>query len=80
MAGRCRGGHVGRGHGQIFAAVPGMKTLMAYWYHFIIMFEALFILTLLETGTGWLGSCFRRPCRSSARPRPPATTPVGAST
>ena len=36
---------------KVFASVPGMKTLMAYWYHFVIMFEALFILTLLETGT-----------------------------
>ncbi len=39
------------GMAKVFAAVPGMKTLMAYWYHFVIMFEALFILTLLETGT-----------------------------
>jgi carbon starvation protein len=36
---------------KVFAAVPGMKKLMAFWYHFITMFEALFILTLLETGT-----------------------------
>jgi len=39
------------GMAKIFANLPGMKTLLAYWYHFIIMFEALFILTLLETGT-----------------------------
>jgi carbon starvation protein len=39
------------GMAKVFSSVPGMTTLMAYWYHFVIMFEALFILTLLETGT-----------------------------
>ena len=39
------------GMADIFSKLPGMKTLMSYWYHFVIMFEALFILTLLETGT-----------------------------
>ncbi|HEY2759373.1 MAG TPA: carbon starvation protein A, partial [Pirellulales bacterium] len=39
------------GMAKVFANLPGMKSLMAYWYHFVIMFEALFIMTLLETGT-----------------------------
>ncbi|MCK6557631.1 carbon starvation protein A [candidate division KSB1 bacterium] len=39
------------GMAQIFTALPGMKNLMAYWYHFAIMFEALFILTTIDTGT-----------------------------
>ena len=39
------------GMAKVFSSMPGMRHLMAYWYHFIIMFEALFILTLLETGT-----------------------------
>jgi len=36
---------------RIFAGLPGMKTLLAYWYHFAIMFEALFVLTTIDTGT-----------------------------
>lgn len=39
------------GMAKVFSSLPGMRELMAYWYHFVIMFEALFILTLLETGT-----------------------------
>lgn len=39
------------GMAKVFQRLPGMGQLTAYWYHFIIMFEALFILTLLETGT-----------------------------
>jgi carbon starvation protein len=39
------------GFAQIFSALPGMKNLMSYWYHFAIMFEALFILTTIDTGT-----------------------------
>lgn len=39
------------GMAQIFSGIPGMKGMMAYWYHFVIMFEALFILTTIDTGT-----------------------------
>ncbi|MBI2375873.1 MAG: carbon starvation protein A [Deltaproteobacteria bacterium] len=39
------------GMAQIFSALPGMKSLLGYWYHFAIMFEALFILTTIDTGT-----------------------------
>ena len=39
------------GMAQIFSGLPGMRALLAYWYHFAIMFEALFILTAIDTGT-----------------------------
>jgi carbon starvation protein len=39
------------GISQIFSGLPGMRGLMKYWYHFAIMFEALFILTTIDTGT-----------------------------
>lgn len=39
------------GMASVFSGLPGMKALMAYWYHFVIMFEALFILTTIDTGT-----------------------------
>ncbi|HUI64766.1 MAG TPA: carbon starvation protein A [Bacteroidota bacterium] len=39
------------GFAQIFTALPGMRSLMSVWYHFAIMFEALFILTTIDAGT-----------------------------
>ena len=39
------------GMAQIFSGLPGMRGLMDYWYHFAIMFEALFILTTIDAGT-----------------------------
>lgn len=39
------------GMAYIFSSIPGLKHLMAYWYQFAIMFEALFILTTIDAGT-----------------------------
>ncbi len=67
------------GMASIFSALPGMRQLTDYWYHFVIMFEALFILTLLETGTrvarfifqeSWDQLRGRSPEESGGRPVP----------
>jgi len=52
LAGRTGGAvSLAIGMAQIFKGLPGMDRLMAYWYHYAIMFEALFILTTVDTGT-----------------------------
>ncbi len=52
LAGRTGGAvSLAAGMSVILSAINGMKHLMGYWYHFAIMFEALFILTTVDTGT-----------------------------
>lgn len=52
LAGRTGGAvSLAVGMAQIFKGLPGMARLMGYWYHYAIMFEALFILTTIDTGT-----------------------------
>ncbi|MEV7868064.1 carbon starvation CstA family protein [Streptomyces sp. NPDC088124] len=39
------------GMAEIFSSVVGGTAMKAFWYHFAIMFEALFILTTVDAGT-----------------------------
>jgi carbon starvation protein len=52
LVGRTGGGvSLAVGFAQIFSGIPGLENLMDYFYHFMIMFEALFILTTIDAGT-----------------------------
>jgi carbon starvation protein len=52
LAGRTGGAvSLAIGMAQIFRGLPGMDRLMGYWYHYAVMFEALFILTTIDAGT-----------------------------
>ncbi len=39
------------GMADVFSKIPFMEQFMGFWYHFCIMFEALFILTLIDAGS-----------------------------
>ncbi len=52
LAGRSGGAvSLAVGMSEIFSGLPGLRHLISYWYHFAIMFEALFILTTVDAGT-----------------------------
>jgi carbon starvation protein len=72
------------GMSTIFSGAFGGEALKAFWYHFAIMFEALFILTTVDAGTrvgrfmlqDTLGNLWKPLGRTSWRPGVYATSAV----
>jgi carbon starvation protein len=72
------------GMSTIFSGAFGGDALKAFWYHFAIMFEALFILTTVDAGTrvgrfmlqDTLGNIWKPMSRPSWRPGVYATSAV----
>lgn len=56
------------GMAHIFNKIPYMDSLMAYWYNFAIMFEAVFILTAIDAGTR-VGRFFLQEMLGSVMPK-----------
>ncbi len=56
------------GMAHIFNKIPFMEDVMAYWYNFAIMFEAVFILTAIDAGTR-VGRFFLQELLGKAIPR-----------
>lgn len=56
------------GMAHIFHRIPMMDELMAYWYNFAVMFEAVFILTAIDAGTR-VGRFFLQEMLGSVIPR-----------
>jgi len=56
------------GMAHIFNKIPFMDDVMAYWYNFAIMFEAVFILTAIDAGTR-VGRFFLQEMLGSVMPK-----------
>lgn len=57
------------GMAHIFNNIPFMDEMMAYWYNFAIMFEAVFILTAIDAGTRGRGRFFLQEMLGGVIPR-----------